>query len=274
MLGHAVMRVLTQVPDLSVAGTVRSEHALRLMPEYLRDQVVVGVDVTNPDCLTQLFGSVRPGVVINCVGLVKQLAQCEDPLVTIPINSLLPHRLAHLCNAAGARLIHVSTDCVFSGTKGMYRDDEPSDAKDLYGRSKYLGEVDYPWAVTLRTSIIGHELGSAHGLVGWFLGQSGPVKGYTRAIFSGFPTVEFARIVRDFVIPNPEIHGVHNVSSMAISKFDLLQLISSAYGRTTRIVPDDSVIIDRSLDSSRFCAVTGYSPPPWSELVRNMEEFR
>jgi dTDP-4-dehydrorhamnose reductase len=212
-------------------------------------------------------------VVINCVGLVKQLAEADDPLAAIPINSLLPHRLARLCGAAGARLVHMSTDCIFSGAKGMYTEADMPDAKDLYGRSKYLGEVDYPNAITLRTSIIGHELNSGHSLVGWFLAQQGSVKGFRRAIFSGLPTVELARVIRDHVIPHPEMYGVYHVSADPINKFDLLTLISNVYGKKINIAKDEKFIIDRSLDSTRFRNATGYQPQPWPELVRWMCEF-
>jgi dTDP-4-dehydrorhamnose reductase len=169
--------------------------------------------------------------------------------------------------------VHMSTDCIFSGAKGMYTEADMSDAKDLYGRSKYLGEVDYPHAITLRTSIIGHELNGGHSLVGWFLSQQGSVKGFRRAIFSGLPTVELARVIRDHVIPHPELHGVHHVSADPINKFDLLTLISNIYGKKIDIAADDNFIIDRSLDSTRFREATGYQPPPWPELVRRMCEF-
>ncbi|MEO5698780.1 MAG: SDR family oxidoreductase [Burkholderiaceae bacterium] len=273
MLGNAVLRLFAQSPGHLTVGSARSAGVLRMLPAELRQHVICGVDVENVDSLTRLFAASRPDVVINCIGLVKQLAEADDPLAAIPINALLPHRLARLCDVASARLIHMSTDCVFAGTKGMYREDDRSDANDLYGRSKYLGEVDYPNAVTLRTSIIGHELDGAHGLVGWFLAQDGGVKGFTRAIFSGLPTVELARVIRDFVIPRPELRGVHHVSAEPISKYELLKLVAQEYGRSTAITPDDQLGIDRSLDSTRFRALTGYAPPPWPELVRTMHQF-
>lgn len=273
MLGNAVLRLFAQSPGFSAVGSARSTSVLRVLPPELRDHVICGVDVENVDSLTRLFAASRPDIVINCIGLVKQLTEANDPLAAIPINSLLPHRLARLCDVARARLIHMSTDCVFAGTTGMYREEDPSDAKDLYGRSKYLGEVDYPHAVTLRTSIIGHELNSAHGLVDWFLAQQSGVKGFTRAIFSGLPTVELARVMRDYVIPRPDLRGLHHVSAAPINKYELLKLVAHAYGKSTEITPDDKFSIDRSLDSSRFRSLTGYVPPPWPELVRTMYEF-
>ncbi len=273
MLGNAVLRLFAQSAGYEVVGSARSTSALGLFPANLSGRLICGVDVENMDSLISLFTKTRPDVVINCIGLVKQLADANDPLAAIPINALLPHRLARLCGMAGARLIHMSTDCIFSGAKGRYTEADESDAKDLYGRSKYLGEVDYPNAITLRTSIIGHELSGAHSLVGWFLAQQVSARGFRRAIFSGLPTVELARIILDHVIPHRELHGVYHVSAEPINKFDLLSLIAKAYGKNIDIAPDDKLVIDRSLDSSRFRVATGYQPQPWPELVRRMYEF-
>lgn len=273
MLGNAVLRLLAESPGFAVTGTVRSTGAQRLLPAALRERLILGVDIENADSLARAFAEAKPDVVVNCVGVVKQLAEADDPLAAIPINSLLPHRLARLAAVAGARLVHVSTDCVFSGARGMYTEADFPDANDLYGRSKYLGEVDYPNAVTLRTSIIGHELASAHGLVGWFLAQQGGVKGYRRAVFSGLPTVELARVIRDHVIPDRELHGLWHVSTEPINKYELLKLVGEAYGRDTAITPDERLVIDRSLDSQRFRQRTGWQPPAWPELVRRMREF-
>ena len=272
MLGNAVMRFLSSSDGMRVWGTARSVPDNEAGLSYAQ-RVIGGIDAENVDSLIRVMAQVQPTVVINCIGLVKQLAEADDPLQAIPLNAILPHRLARLTQAVGARLIHISTDCVFNGQKGMYRECDPADAHDLYGRSKHLGEVDYPNSVTLRTSIIGHELGGAHGLVGWFLSQSGRVHGYTRAVFSGLPTVELARVIRDYVLPRPAMRGVYHVSSEPISKHDLLQLIAMEYRRENEIVRDDRVVIDRSLDSSRFRQLTGYSPPAWRELVRVMRVF-
>ncbi|MEP7294588.1 MAG: SDR family oxidoreductase [Burkholderiales bacterium] len=273
MLGNAVLRLFAQSPGHIVVGSARSAGVLRHLPRALHEHVICGVDVENPDSLVQLFTVTKPDVVINCIGLVKQLAQAEDPLAALPINALLPHRLVRLCELVGARFIHVSTDCVFAGTRGMYREEDAADATDLYGRSKLLGEVDQPHAVTLRTSIIGHELQGAHGLVNWFLSQNGLVKGYRRAIFSGLPTVELARVMRDIVIPRPELHGLYHVSAAPISKFDLLKLVAREYAKSIQIDPDDALMIDRSLDSTRFRTLSGYTPASWPELVHRMRQF-
>ncbi|MFI4890059.1 MAG: dTDP-4-dehydrorhamnose reductase family protein [Steroidobacterales bacterium] len=273
MLGHAVLRRLSEDPAHEVIGTVRGDAALRLANLSASTRIIAGVDVDQPDALIRAFADARPDAVINCIGLVKQLAAAGDPLQAVPVNALLPHRLAALCQATGARLVHISTDCVFSGKKGHYVETDAPDAGDLYGRSKLLGEVDYPHAITLRTSIIGPELSGNHGLLGWFLSQAGPVKGYRRAIFSGLPTVELATVIRDRVLLQPGLRGVYHVASSPINKFELLRLFAAAYARTNNITPDDALVIDRSLDGSRFEAATGYAAPPWPELVRRMHDF-
>jgi dTDP-4-dehydrorhamnose reductase len=273
MLGNAVYRLLAADTRLEVVGTVRSATAGQVLGVNNRGSIMANVDVLHTDSLIQTFGSTHPDVVINCIGMVKQLAAANDPLLTLPINCMLPHRLAALGQAAGARLVHVSTDCVFDGRKGHYREEDPLDSSDLYGRSKALGEVDCPHAITLRTSIIGHELTSKHGLLEWFLAQQGSVNGFRRAVFSGLPTVELATIIRDQVLPRPELHGIYHVASEAINKFDLLTLIASAYGKEIEIKPDDRLVIDRSLDAGRFQQSTGYQADRWPELIRRMRLF-
>lgn len=273
MLGNAMVRSLSANGIYEVFGSVRSSASIRHFSPGLARNLVVGVDVENADALAHLFAQVRPDVVINCIGLVKQLATANDPLMALPINALLSHRLARLCDLIGARLVHVSTDCVFTGRKGGYVETDEPDAQDLYGRSKLLGEVDYPHAITLRTSIIGHELESARGLVGWFLSQQGQVKGYSEAIFSGLPTCELAAVVRDVVLPRPKLHGLYHVAAEPISKYELLKLVASEYGKNIRIEPDAKLQIDRSLNGERFRSATGYRAPAWPELVARMRAF-
>lgn len=275
MLGSAVFKTLSQDSSYEVWGTLRSAGALQYFKEQDQGRLVLGVDVLDQDTLVSVLGNIRPQVVINCVGLIKQLADAKDPLSALPINSMLPHRLAKLCELINARLIHVSTDCVFSGLKGAYIEADVSDAEDLYGKSKFIGEIhDDSHAVTLRTSIIGHELGSQFSLIDWFLAQEGPIKGYAKAIFSGLPTIELARVMKDYVIPNLELHGLYHVSAEPIDKLSLLRIVAEVYNHEIEIKPDEEVCIDRSLDSSRFREATGYVPPSWSELVRSMHGQR
>jgi dTDP-4-dehydrorhamnose reductase len=273
MLGNAAFRMLSARYPGNVYGTTRSNIAPDNFEPDLRSQIVTGINVEHYDALVDFVGETRPDVLINCIGIVKQLASANDPLVAIPINSLFPHRLARLSDLIGARVIHVSTDCVFTGRKGNYVESDTPDAEDLYGRSKLLGEIDYPNAVTLRTSIIGREIATRNGLVEWFLAQSGRVRGYRRAIFSGLTTHELVRVIADRIVARRDLRGVYHVSVDPISKFDLLTIVKETYGTDTEIEPDDSVAIDRSLNSDRFRAATGYSPPPWRDLVCQMRSF-
>jgi dTDP-4-dehydrorhamnose reductase len=274
MLGSAMFRVLVKDVGLEVFATARSGSVRSFFDPILNKQIISGVDVENQDSLLRTFAEVKPHVVVNCIGLIKQLADANDPLVALPVNAMLPHRLAKLCELSGARLVHISTDCVFTGSKGGYVETDQSDATDLYGKSKFMGEVTYSHTVTLRTSIIGHELSSAHALIGWFLEQEGRVKGYKRAIFSGLPTVELARVVRDIVLPRAELNGLYHVAAEPIAKYELLQLVANTYNRSIEIIPDDSLTIDRSLNATRFREATGYIAPSWPELVKRMFEFK
>lgn len=275
MLGNAMLRFFTSKTDYEIYGTVRNWSAVQKLQNMApAAHFVSGLDVENLDSLTRMFATVQPDIVINCIGIVKQLADANDPLIALPINALLPHRLARLAQVAGARLVHMSTDCVFSGRKGNYLESDLADAYDLYGRSKLLGEVDYPNAITLRTSIIGHELFGNRSLIDWFLSQADEVQGYTKAIFSGLPTVEIAQIIHDHVIPNSDLHGLYHVSADPINKFDLLSLVANAYGKEISIRPKDDFAIDRSLNSDRFRSATGFKPAPWAELINRMHEFR
>lgn len=274
MLGNAVVRVIHEKPGLEVFGTVRSSNVLCQFTKEIANTIITGCDVSDTDSLVKLFAQVKPDVVINCIGLIKQLADVDDPLITLPINAMLPHRLANLCSLSGARLIHISTDCVFCGKKGNYKENDISDATDLYGKSKYIGEVDYPHAITLRTSIIGHELQSTHGLVGWFLSQVEQCRGYRNAIFSGLPTVVLAQIIRDVVITRSDLSGVYHVAAKPISKYDLLKLIAEIYEKSIEIVPDDNLVIDRSLNAERFSLATGYIAPEWIDLIKTMHSYQ
>ena len=275
MLGSALHRVFAPDPRYETWGTLRDPGARRFFAERDYARLLDGVDIGDQDVLVSVMSLVRPDVVINAVGVVKQLAVADDPLIVLPVNAIFPHRLAGLCGLAGARLIHISTDCVFSGRKGGYTESDGSDAEDLYGKSKYMGELhDRPYVITLRTSGIGHELNSRHGLLEWFLGEPGPVRGYSHAIYTGLPWFELARVMQEYVLPRSDLHGLYHVSSDPISKLDLLSIIAKVYRKKIEIIPDDAVRIDRSLDSTRFRSATGYVPAAWPELVAEMHANR
>jgi dTDP-4-dehydrorhamnose reductase len=271
MLGHALFSTLSGRPEFTVFATVRGTEGLdRWFPPGLLQRIRGGVDAGRFDTAVRVLEEIRPDVVVNCIGVVKQLPLAKDPIVSITVNALFPHRLARACGEAGIRMIHIGTDCVFSGEKGNYLESDLPDATDLYGRTKWMGEVDSPRCVTLRTAILGHELSGPHGLIEWFLAQEGSVRGFARAVFSGLPTVELAGIVAERVIPNEGLTGLYHVSSAPISKYELLRLVMERYGKRIRIERDEAFVCDRSLDSSRFRKVTGYQPPPWPVMVSRM----
>ena len=273
MIGGAVFSVLSENISWQVFGTLRQETTKQFFPDPLATKLLKVGNLEHFGELVRIFSMIKPGVVVNCVGLTKHLPGAENPLFAIPINALLPHRLLDLCTVAGARLIQVSTDCIFSGKNGNYLEDDLADATDIYGRSKFLGEVNHTNGVTLRTSTIGHEFQSAYGLLEWFLSQGESCKGFSRAIFSGLPSVVFGQIIRDIVIPNPDISGVYNVVGPAIGKYELLQLIAKTYKKKINIVRDEDYVIDRSLNGERFRFATGYEAPSWPELIQIMYEY-
>jgi dTDP-4-dehydrorhamnose reductase len=273
MLGFAVLRVLAENISFEVWGSSRSEWIKNYYPKKIAKQLIIGVNIEDNDSVMNLFTHIKPNIVVNCIGLVKQMQSSSDPLCAIPINSIFPHRLNRICELLGARLIHISTDCVFSGRKGFYSESDESDATDLYGRSKYLGEVNYPNSITLRTSIIGHELNSMNGLISWFLSQNGIVKGYKNAIFSGLTTNELARVIKDYVIPKSELMGTYHVAAEPISKYDLLNLVKDVYNKSIEIEPDEKYIINRSLNAKRFMEASGYVAPKWQTLIVQMQSF-
>ena len=272
MLGSTLFRAFRRDPELETFGTIREESAKRHFLPELHDALISNVHLDGESGLLTAFAVAKPDLVINCIGIIKQLPNANDHLESLAINATLPHRLAKYCYATGARLVHFSTDCVFSGKQGLYKEEDFPCANDLYGRSKFLGEVAYENSLTLRTSIIGHELNRSKSLVDWFLSQSGEVKGYNRAVFSGLPTIEVARVLKEYVIPNPTLSGLYHLSVEPINKYELLRLVANKYGKATNIIEDDKLVIDRSLNSDRFRTATGYKPKLWPDLIKDMYE--
>jgi dTDP-4-dehydrorhamnose reductase len=274
MLGHKLIQLWLQKYD--VIGTVRQSAAAYKRYGILdQDRLIDHLDVNDFTAIDQAVSRVQPDFLVNCVGVIKQLDAANDPVTAISINSLLPHRLANICRAHGARLIHVSTDCVFSGKKGMYQESDFADAADLYGRTKLLGEVGGPGCLTLRTSIIGPELDSRNGLIEWFLQtEQDEVSGFRRAIYTGLTTIEFARVIERVMESDKELTGIYQVSSHPINKYDLLVLVREAFGISRKIVPVDMPAIDRSLDSTRFRKEMDYQPPSWPDMIGEMAKDR
>ena len=276
MLGNALMFSLTSTQDYQVLGTVRNESAKQFFPPQIAKYIVAGMDAENILSVALLLQKEKPNVVINSIGIVKQIDNGADPIRAIGFNAMLPHQLSKICQSIGARLIHISTDCVFSGKKGTaYLESDSPDPVDLYGRTKLLGELgDAPHELTLRTSYIGNEFESTNGLLEWFLAQNGPISGYTKAIYSGLPTVILADLIRDQVLKMPQLHGLYHVSSSPISKYNLLNLVATVFEKNIIINPDDRFTIDRSLDSTRFKDATRFVAPSWERMIEKMHQDR
>ena len=273
MLGHRLWINLRKEHEVWV--TVRQTSSpFPERPEFPLKYIRTDVDSSNFDQVTRALASIQPDLVINCIGLIKHKGDlASDPIMYISLNALLPHRISHICRAAKIRMIHISTDCVFSGKKGNYLESDQSDAEDLYGRTKFLGEVAYPpHSITLRTSIIGRELKTRLGLIEWFLSQKDgdTIRGYKHAIFTGFTTNELSCIIMNNIIPHPELTGLYHVSSDPVNKYDLLQITNQAFGRKINILPDEDFFVDRSLNSTRFRQATGYQPPSWPDMIQEM----
>lgn len=271
MLGHSLMKELDTGGSYDVFGSARDVVILReYFPSHLMNRINPGVDALDMSTIRQLLNRVKPDVVVNCIGVIKQSSAINDAAYTIRVNSLFPHLLAAECGECAARLIHISTDCVFSGDRGNYGEADNPDPSDFYGRTKLLGEISAPPALTLRTSVIGHELGKTRSLVDWFLSQSGVVNGFAQATYSGLTTIEFARLLATVVLPRTDIVGLFHVASAPISKYDLLSLIAAAYDWTGELEPYADFVCNRSLSSKAFFSITGYTPPPWREMIAEM----
>lgn len=266
MLGHQIVQNLGERHDIH--GTLRLDQAAYLgIAEFLPQNVHYGIDVRDYRTVSDVLQSVRPDAVINGVGIVKQRDEAKQAVLSLELNSLFPHRLARSCAEIGARLVLFSTDCVFSGRQGLYRETDSPDAEDLYGRSKLLGEVVEEGCITLRTSIVGLELRRKMSLVEWFLAQRGPIRGFRKAIYSGFTTMEMTRIIEHVLVSHPDKSGLYHVSSAAIDKFSLLCMLRDRLGWSIEIVPDDEFFCNRSLDSCRFQSEFSYTPPSWATML-------
>ncbi len=274
MLGNVMFRTLSENNNMEVFGSVRAKKYAKFFSKSISNRLIECKDVTNTNNLTKIFNNVQPEIVINCISLSKKNLKTSDPLLMIPIYALLPHQLSKLCKIYDSRLIHISTDGIFSGSKGNYRENDPSDAQDLYGISKFMGEVKSSHTISIRTSIIGHEIKEKKGFLEWFLSQNISCKCFEKAIFSGFPTVVLSEIIRDVIIPRPDLSGILNVSSKPISKCELMHLIAKIYGKDIKIISDKSKKMNRSLNSNLFLSTTGYNVPDWPSLVQKMKLYK
>lgn len=267
MIGSTMFRYLTTSPNLEVFGAFRGQNGIADL-----EHSVVVQDLRDREQLQATIAEVRPNTIINCAGITKHVHETKIATAAIATNALLPHELIAVADIFDARVVHISTDCVFSGRQGHYSELCATDAADLYGRTKAIGEFLSEKHLVLRTSTIGHELSSTRGLVEWFLSQEDKCFGYTNAWFSGLTSLEIAKIMLEIIIPDPSLSGLYNIGGSRINKHDLLVLLAEVYKKKIKIIPNASPSLDRSLNSSRFRSRTHYSPPSWGDLVIAMHE--
>lgn len=263
MFGHVLFTESKK--KFETIGTVNTSH-------FTSDGVLVHVNVFHLEQVKKIITEFKPQIVVNAVGVTKQSKMMGEENLPLYLNAQFPHLLLTLAHQYKFKVLHISTDCVFSGKKGSYTEDDQPDPVDLYGKTKLDGEINDPHSLTLRTSIIGHEIRTQNGLVEWFLHQSNHCKGYKKAIFSGFPTIVLTDFLLNKIFPAmlDGMSGLYNFSTDAINKFDLLNLIAHTYGKKITIEPDSSLVVDRSLDSSVFKTKMNFSTPDWETMIKNM----
>lgn len=273
MLGHKVFEVLSKTNGYEVSGTVtRKASFAGLLPNYFEKNIIEGIYADRIETVRDLLVSKKPDAVINCIGVIKQNESSKDTKNCIILNALFPNQVSEICDEIGSRFITIATDCVFDGQKGSsYFDDELPTCHDVYGMTKYLGEIRNGNALTLRTSIIGHELNSNLSLLDWFLSQkTEKTKGYKKAIFSGFTTLAFAKLLAEKIIPNKDLKGFYQISVNPISKYDLLEIVAKIYRKNIELIPDENLSMNRSLNSDKLRKIISYKPPEWEDLIADM----
>lgn len=280
MLGHKVMQILAN-KKMSVIGTIRGSPDIYKNTILENFALVGGVHGDSFYTIERAVNMTNPDYIINCIGIIKQLEDGNNALKCLKINAMLPHQLDLFTESRNIKLIHVSTDCVFDGARGNYTENDVPNATDIYGISKLAGEVNSKTNLTLRTSIIGREIYTQHGLLEWFLSQKGKkIQGYTNAKFSGVTTNELSNVINIIINDFPHISGIYNISSSPISKYDLLTKINNYIGRPVEIEKyDGGENLDRTLDSTNFknyyvpsgwVQPIRYAPPSWDEMIAEL----
>ena len=275
LLGNTLTKYFLEKSSFETYGTTRDSSKICFFKEKYHKRIINIIDILNYKQLEAKINIIKPDAIINCLGITNKYAIMNFELVQkyIKVNSLFPHKLCEICFKNNIRLIHFSSDCVFSGSKGFYNENDNADPLDIYGKSKLMGELNYKNSITIRKSVIGHELNSKKGLLEWFLDQENEVQGYKKVIFSGLTVLELAKIIERYILPRIDLKGLFNVSGQPISKYNLLKVIAGVYKKKIEIIPNELENIDRSLDSSKFNSLTGYKCKPWIELIQSMYEF-
>ena len=275
MLGNILFKYLTSLKRHEVFGTIRSLEDKKFFTNIDNKKIDILDNINKFENISNLFKKIKPDLVINCIGVIKQKKEILIPSETIKVNSLFPHQVNQVCSDFNVRFIQFSTDCVFSGSRGNYIEDDIPDCSDFYGRSKLLGEINHsPNSITLRTSIIGTELKGNASLLDWFLSQSNQVLGYKNAIFSGFTTLEISKIINNVIIPNPKLSGIYHLASEPINKFSLLSIVKKIFKKRILIIPDYNLSINRSLNSEKFYLQTKYIAPSWMEMIADLYNYK
>ena len=275
LVGNTITRYFFEKENYQTIAILRDYSKLKLFQKKFHQKFLVIENILDYEKTKKIIKSVKPDILINCLGITNKEITITPKQIEkfIVINSLFPHWLQRLCSNIDARLIHFSTDCIFSGNKGFYSEKDIPDPPDIYGRSKLLGELNFENTLTIRKSVIGHELASKKGLLEWFLAQNNYVQGYKNVIFSGITVLELARLIDTYIIPRSDLKGILNISGQSISKFDLLKILANVYNKSIEIIPNESMNINRTLNGSQFNKLTGYRISPWSSLVKSMYEF-
>ena len=275
LLGNTISKYFFERADYQTIAVLRDFSKIKLFNQKYHKNFLIIENILDYTETKKQLQRLKPDILINCLGITNKERVVNSSQIEniININSLLPHRLQRICYEVGTRLIHLSTDCIFSGGKGSYIENDIPDPTDIYGRSKLLGEVDFENTLTIRKSVIGHELVSRKGLLEWFLNQNSSIQGYKNVIFSGLTVLELAKLIDKYIFPRSDLKGILNISGQSISKFDLLKIISDIYNKSIEIIPNESIKINRTLNSSKFYKLTGYKPNSWPVLIKSMYEF-
>lgn len=275
LLGNTISKYFFNREKFETFAVLRDHSKIKLFNEKYHQNFLVIDDILDFVDTERKLKNIKADILINCLGITNKYKSMNANQLEnfININSLIPYRLQRICYEMGTRLIHFSTDCIFSGERGFYSENDIPDPPDIYGRSKLLGELDFENTLTIRKSVIGHELVSKRGLLEWFLDQENFVEGYKNVIFSGITVLELANLIEKYIIPRNDLRGILNISGESISKFDLLKILADVYNKKIKIIPNESIKINRTLNGSQFDKLTGYKVNSWPLLIKSMFEF-
>ena len=275
LLGNTITKYFLQKEDIQTYASIRDYSKLELFNNKYHKNFLIINDVLDFGETKKTLKKIKPDILINCLGITNKENLLKPSQIEncISINSLFPHMLQRICSELGTRIIHFSSDCIFSGRKGFYSENDIPDPPNIYGKSKLLGELNYENTLTIRKSVIGHELVSKKGLLEWFLAQKDFVHGYKNVIFSGLTVLELARVIDNYVLPRRDLKGILNLAGESISKFDLLKIIADIYKKSAQIIPNEKIQINRTLNGSQFNNLTGYKMKSWPSLIKSMYEF-